>query len=125
MKWKTVGVLATVLGVILLSATFAMALSAYWTGPTQYTDGSAISTADQARITYTVYSGSTASGPWTVVTTTAAGATSAVVPAPSSGVTLWYTGEANLDGQTSAKATPASYTTPFKSPAAPSGFQVR
>ena len=53
MRKRNVGVLAAlVLGVILLCASFAFPESAYWTGPTTYTDGSALTAAEKATLTY-------------------------------------------------------------------------
>jgi hypothetical protein len=96
-----------------------------WTAPTLYTDNTAIPAAKIATITYTPAYGSSASGPWTAGTATAAGATSAVVPDPASGTTRYYTVQATLDGQTSGYATPpVSKTAPFLTPKSPTGLSV-
>ncbi len=113
------------LAICLLLPVMAFAGTATWTLPTEYTDATPIATADIARITTTLYYGSSSSGPWTLITTTVAGATTATVPDPARGATRWYTAEANLDGQTSAKGVAVSKTTPFQTPKAPSGFTIQ
>ena len=116
----------TVVCVILLSASVVIAATLSWIGPTVYTDGVSIPAADQARITYTPYTGASASGPWTARPATAAGATSASVPDPSPGSTLYYTVDATLDGMTSAKVSPpVSKTAPYKTPSGCSGLSVQ
>ena len=116
----------TVAFAILLSVSVAWAATLSWTGPTTYTDGSAIPAADQARITYTPYTGASASGPWTARPATVAGATSATVPDPSPGATLYYTVDATLDGMTSAKVSPpVSKTAPYRMPSGCSGLSVQ
>jgi hypothetical protein len=96
-----------------------------WTAPGNYTDGSAISAADQALIVYTPFTGPAATGPWSARPSTTAGATSATVPEPSPGTTLYYTLDCTLNGQTSAKATAVSKTAPFKAPSAPGGLSIQ
>jgi len=127
MKRKSAGVLIglLVLGAILLSASIALAATLSWTAPTTYTDGSAIPAVDQARITYTPYTGASATGPWSARPSTSAGATSTAVPDPSPGTTLYYTLDCTLDGQTSVRAVAVSKSLPFLVPAAPSGLSVQ
>ena len=116
--------LILVLALFVAAPSIAATLS--WTAPTQYTDTTAIAPSDIARITYTPYYGSSATGPWTAGTVTAAGALTATVPDPVVGGTRWYTVEATLDGQTSAKGVAASKTVPFpKVPAVPSSLTVQ
>jgi len=116
----------TVAFAILLSVSVAWAATLSWTGPMTYTDGSAIPAVDQARITYTPYTGPAATGPWSARPATAAGATSATVPNPSPGSTLYYTVDATLDGMTSVKASPAvSKTAPYKTPSGCSGLSIQ
>ncbi len=105
----------------------AQAASMMWQAPTNYADNVAtqIPAADQARIVYTPYYGPSATGPWTAGMTTAAGVTTVTLPDPGPGQTRWYTVDATLDGQTSAKGVAASKTVPFKVPAAPSGITVQ
>jgi hypothetical protein len=124
---RSVGVLIglLVIGVMMLSAGNAEAATLSWTAPTQYTDNTVIPAAKIPTITYTPAYGSSASGPWTAGTATAAGATSAVVPDPASGTTRYYTVQATLDGQTSGYATPpVSKTAPFLTPKSPTGLSV-
>ncbi len=102
----------------------AQAQTMSWTPPATYTDGSAIPAADQARIVYTPYHGNSSSGPWTADPPTAPGATSATVPTPAPGQTLWYTAEATLDGQTSAKGQAVSLQVPYKTPGAPTNLRI-
>ena len=102
----------------------AQASTMSWTPSASYTDGTPIPATDQARIVYTPYHGNSSSGPWTADTPTAPGVTSATVPTPSAGQTLWYTVEATLDGQTSAKAQAVSLQVPYKTPAAPTNLRI-
>jgi len=86
---------------------------------TTYTDGSAIPAAKIPTIVYKAYTGPASSGPWT------AGGTvtdNLALPAlePAAGQTLFYTVDATLDGQTSAKAAAMSKTVPFLTPGGPS-----
>ena len=116
----------TVVCAILLSASVVIAATLSWIGPTVYTDGIAIPAADQARITYTPYTGPAATGPWSARPSTAAGVTSANVPEPAPGSTLYYTVDATLDGMTSAKVSPpVSKTAPYKTPSGCSGLSVQ
>ena len=110
-------------GVILTSGN-AAAATLSWSSPTTYTDSTPILTADQARITYTPYTGTSAAGPWTARPSTSAGATSATVPDPAIGTTMYYTLDCTLDGQTSAKAVAVSKTL-FKVPGAPLSITVQ
>ena len=102
-----------------------------WAAPTNYapvppaTVGDPIPSAKIATITYKVYSGSSASGPWSLMTTTAAGALSATLLDPAPGGTLCCTLEAVLDGQTSAKASAACKAFPQKTPEAPSNLWIQ
>jgi len=93
---------------------------------TTYTDGSPIPSAKVSTIQYRAYYGPSQTGPWTagdVVTDNLA--ITAPDPDPAKGVTLWYTVDASLDGQTSAKAVPASKTVPYPTPSPPPGCAVR
>jgi hypothetical protein len=112
---------------VLLTVAFPFVVNAAtlsWPAPTTYSDATTIALADIARIVYTPYYGASSSGPWTAGTTTAAGALSATVPYPAAGQTQFYTVDCTLDGQTSAKGTPVSYTMPMKTPSAPSGLTI-
>mgnify|MGYP001589505556 CR=1 FL=1 len=112
--------LTVLLGMLLiLTANVVKAANLSWTGPTLYVDGTAIPTADQARITYIPYSGATSSGPWTAGTGTSAGATTAVMADPAPGGSRWYTVDATLDGMTGVKAVAASKSVPFRTPGIP------
>ena len=105
--------------IVAVMSTTAIAAVLTWTAPTTYTDASAIAPADIARIVYTPYYGAATTGPWTAGTTTGAGILTATLPDPSPGATRWYTVDATLDGQTSAKGVAASKTVPFRVPAVP------
>ena len=115
---------AIAFALIFMLAATAQAANLAWTPPTQYTDNTAIPAAKIPTITYTPAYGSSATGPWTDVTSTAAGATSAVVPDPAVGTTRWYSVKSNLDGQTSAYATAVSKTAPYLTPKSPTGLSV-
>ncbi len=84
----------------------------------------ALTAADQARIVYTPYHGTSAQGPWTAETPTPPGATSATVQSPAKGQTLWYTVDATLDGERGAKAQPVSFQVPFPVPSAPTNLKI-
>lgn len=116
-----------VLVLVLFVAIPALAATVTWQAPTNYNDNVAtpIPAADQARIVYTIYYGPTQTGPWTAGTTTGAGVLTGTAPDPAAGATRWYTVDATLDGQTSAKGVAASKFFPFKVPAAPSGIVVQ
>jgi hypothetical protein len=101
-----------------------MAATLNWIAPSQYTNNDPIPAAKVATITYKLYTGPALAGPWTLATTTAQGATTGTAPSPASGGTLWYTIDATLDGQISAKATAVSLTVPFQVPKAPTGLTV-
>jgi hypothetical protein len=134
MLWmrRSVGVLIglLVIGVMMLSAGNAVAATLSWTAPTSYepvppaTVGDPIPSAKVSTITYTPSYGSSATGPWTDLTSTAAGATSAAVPDPAPGTTRWYSVKSNLDGQTSVYATAVSKTAPALKPKSPTGLSV-
>ena len=119
--------LILVLALFVAAPLIAQAATMTWQPPANYADNVAtpIPAADIARIVYTPYYGSSATGPWTAGTMTAAGVTTAILPDPGPGQTRWYTVDATLDGQTSAKGVAASKTVPFKVPAAPSGITVQ
>jgi len=95
-----------------------------WNAPTTYTDNTAIPAAKISAIVYKSYTGAASAGPWTLNSTTAPGVTNATAPDPAPGGTTWYTVEALLEGQTSAKATAVSKTVPFLVPKAPTGLTV-
>ncbi len=112
--------LTVLLGMLLiLTANVVKAANLSWTGPTLYVDGTTISTADQARITYTPYSGASSTGPWAAGTATAPGILTTTLPDPAPGVTRWYTVDATLDGMTGGKAVAASKSVPFRQPGIP------
>ena len=110
---------------IFIGTTAAVAATLSWTGPTLYTDGTAIPSAKIATITYKTYYGSSASGPWTAGPVTGAGALSASVAEPAPGTTQWYTLEAALDNQVSGKAVAVSKTSPFKNPNPPGNLWIQ
>ena len=111
--------------ILLVVSSPAMAATVSWVLPTAYTNGNPILAVDQARTTVKIYTGNSSTGPFTLATTTAAGATSGAGPSPATGATKWYTITSNLDGQESAQYSPAvSLTIPFPVPVAPSGLTV-
>src|SRR4030066_394827 len=115
-------VLMFLIVMVLLWSADSRAAICTWAAPTNYapvppaTVGDPIPSAKIATITYKVYSGSSAIGPWSLMTTTGAGVLSATLLDPAPGGTLCCTLEAVLDGQTSAKASPACKAFPQKTP---------
>jgi hypothetical protein len=102
-----------------------------WVLPTSYTSGAPIAETDRARIVVKMFTGPSATGPWTLAVTTSPGATSATGPDPLPGETLWYTLTTTLDGMESDFAQPVSKTAPAeppppapKIPAAPGGLRI-
>ena len=85
---------------------------------TTYTDGSAIPAAKIPTIVYKGYTGPAATGPWT---SGSAVTDNLALPAlePAAGMTLWYTVDATLDGQSSTKAAAMSKNVPFLAPTGP------
>ena len=81
-----------------------------WTLPTSYADGTPIDPAAVNKIIVKVYSGASRNGPWSWVATSLPGGTSATVPAPSAGRTVWYTVKSSLQGTDSDYAVPVSKT---------------
>ena len=102
-----------ILGVLTILGGIALAATLSWTPPQKYTTGADIAPADQARIIYTPFTGPSNTGPWTSQPPTPPGATSATVPDPLPGTTMWYTLESRLDGGPSGKAVPVDKTVPF------------
>ena len=74
--------------------------------PTHYTTGEAIAPDNVALIVYKIYIKDTKEGEWVLHATTAPGITSATVPLPSGGQSIWYTVDATLDAATSDKQDP-------------------
>jgi len=81
-----------------------------WSLPNSYANGTPIDPADVQKIIVKVYSGPSRNGPWGWVATSLPGATSATVPAPSAGQTIWYTAKSSLQGADSEYAVPVSKT---------------
>ena len=81
-----------------------------WTLPTSYADGTPIDPASVQTIVGKVYSGPSRNGPWSWIATSLPGVTSATVPAPSAGQTIWYTVKSSLQGADSEYAVPVSNT---------------
>jgi hypothetical protein len=81
-----------------------------WSLPNSYANGTPIDPADVQKIVVKVYSGPSRNGPWGWVATSLPGATSATVPAPSAGQTIWYTAKSSLQGADSEYAVPVSKT---------------
>ena len=81
-----------------------------WELPTQFADGTPISPSEGRKIVVEVYSGPTKDGPWRCVVIASPGATSAIVPGPSGGHTLWYTVKSTLHGVESGYAAPVRKT---------------
>ena len=111
--------------IILLGAAAANAATLSWTPPTTYEDGSAIGS-EADLLLYHPYYGPSATGPWTAAPVT--GATSATVPEPAAGETLWYTVSCSLDtGPEGQKAAAIPLSVPFpqpQNPGAPSGLTI-
>jgi hypothetical protein len=94
----------------LLTASTAPDAIISWTLPTTFTIGTPIPPAHVKKIVVEVYSAPTKEGPWRFVAIASPGATSAIVPGPPAGDTLWYTVAATLDGAESGYAVPVSKT---------------
>ena len=105
---------------VMVFAITASAATLSWTGPTTYTDGTAIPTTKTK--TYTAKSSGSATGPWTSEGTTTS--TSRTVSGPAAGETMHYTVSVNVDGIDSVNATPVSKTAGFPTPSAPTGLQI-
>lgn len=123
MKHRNVCMLLAIVAILLFGG-LALAANIRWKLPTTYTDGSAISADNQAKITVEVFTGPSATGPWTSAGTAAAGATSATAPDPAAGGTLWYNAKATLNGKTSDYGVAKSATLPFRTPGAPTEIIV-
>ena len=95
--------------IMVLFAPLAFGATMTWTVPT-FTDGTPIPATELAKIVYTPYMGDSATGPWTAGAKTAPGVLTATMPDPAAGGTLFYTVDATLGKDTSAKAVPASKT---------------
>ena len=116
--------------VLLVIALPAFAAILSWSPPNYYTSGQVIFPVDKDYIMYMPYTGNSASGPWIPLSLTPEGATSASVPEPDPGTTLWYTVDANLYGMTSVKAAAVSKTVdplppPILVPEAPGAVVVQ
>ena len=96
--------------------TTALPATITWIAPSQYTNNTPIPVEKITTIVSMIYTGTSATGPWTLETTTAAGATTGTASDPSPGGTTWYTIDSTLDGQTSAKAVAVSKSLPFQVP---------
>ena len=94
---------------LLLMPVGVTAATLTWEAPT-YSDNTVIPPDLAARIVYTPFIADSATGPWVAGNKTAPGALSATLPDPAPGATRWYTVDATLGNQTSAKAVPASKT---------------
>ena len=105
---------------MMVLAITASAATLSWTGPTTYTDGTAIPTTKTK--TYTAKSSSAATGPWTSEGTTTSN--NKTVSEPAAGAIKYYTVSVNVDGQDSVNATPVSKTAGFPTPSAPTGLQI-
>lgn len=106
---------------LLLMALPAHSATLSWSAVTTYADGSIIPI--DKTVTYTTYTGPSASDLSTVQGTTTA--TSAAVPDPSPGQTMYYTVDAMVDGVRSEKAAPVSKTVPFKNPSPPTNLTIQ
>ncbi len=99
-----------------------------WSLPTTYTDNSAISASDQALMTTTLYQATSATGPWTAVYTSAAGATSATgvtLATMSRGSTYYFSATVTLGTYTSDYADPVSYVYGRLAPSKPRNINIR
>lgn len=108
------------------SVAFAATADIDWSNPTQYTDNTSIPTVDQARIVTTIYQGSSTSGPWNLVYTSPAGATSAIGVSLtiSRGGTYYFTAKSSLDGNSSDYADSISYYYGFLTPNKPINIHI-
>ena len=133
---KKTPIFVAILLATLLSPYAAQSAVLSWVLPTSYTSGAPIADTDLSRIVAKMFTGPSATGPWTLAVTTSPGATSATGPDPLPGETLWYTLTVALDGMESDLAQPASKTAPAepppppppppepKIPAAPEGLRI-
>ncbi len=119
-----------VVGAILLCVSFARASTLSWTPPTQAIDTTdntvvTLTSAEIAQIVYIPYTGPSSAGPWTAQPATTPGATSATVPTPAKGETMWYTVAGRLGGE-GGKASPVSLSVsaPILAPSAPTNVKV-
>lgn len=119
---KAAGVLVAAMSIAMLLSGPAAAATVSWLAPTTYTDLTNIP--PTKTITYRVFYGPSATGPWTGTGSTTT-ALSAVAPDPAPGATRWYTATAEVDGQQSDYAVAKSKTVPFPTPAAPTGLSVQ
>jgi hypothetical protein len=81
-----------------------------WRLPADYADGTPIVPENTVKIIVNVYSGPGRNGPWSWVATTLPGATSATVPGPPPGETLWYAVKSKLEGAESDYSVPVRKT---------------
>lgn len=104
----------------------AAVADASWSLPTTYSDSTSIAAADQARIVVTIYQGNSATGPWTLIGTAPAGATSlnGMAVTAIAGVTYHFTAKSTLDGVSSVYATSTSAILPFATPNPPGALNV-
>ncbi len=130
MRTRAVFVALVVAGILGALIHGADAATLSWAPPTtgvDTTDGSMVTLtpAQVASIVYIPYVGPSATGPWTAQPTTAPGATSATVPTPAKGETLWYTVAGRLDAE-GGKASPVSLAVSpaFLAPSAPTNTRV-
>ena len=116
---------------LILLCGFSFAYTAYaetftWQNPTEYVDGTPISSQDQAKIKIHIYWSTSSNGPWTEFATVENGANQWIgTPPVARGVTAYYTLRAELNGQFSDYMTPAvAYTRPFVPTKSPSGLTI-
>ena len=81
-----------------------------WVLPTSYADGTPIAPADVPKTVVKVYSGPSQNGPWRWIATSLPGGTTATVPGPPVGQTIWYTAKSSLQEVDSEFTVPVSKT---------------
>ena len=109
----------------LIVPTLAFSETITWTNPTEYTDGSPISSQDQAALKTHIYWGTSANGPWTEFALVENGANtwSGKLPA-ARGQLAYYTLKSELHNLLSDYCTPVSYTVPFIPTKSPVGLTI-
>lgn len=118
--------LIAVIALVLSVGGLAFGETFSWTNPTEYTDGSPISSQDQGKIKTHIYWSTSGNGPWTEFAMVENGASQWVgTPPAQRGVQAYYTLRAELNGLLSDYMMPAvAYTRPFVPTKSPSGLTI-
>jgi hypothetical protein len=119
-------VLAVSVLMLMVLPVWVLAETLTWTNPTQYTDGSAISPEDQAKLKTHIYWSTKSDSGWVEFAVVENGANTWAGQLPANrGVTAYYTLRSELNGLLSDYMSPSvSYVRPFIPTKAPSGLTI-